>query len=589
MSLARRSKTPQSIDQLIGKLPGRPRSFDHVHINREGDKEYSLKATQPVLTPEARRITFAAYNIYVKAYNSKASVANLKIRKYNNQVQTFAEKEKPQNVDRIQAHFLSSHSHLYTWDYNVKVLEYNNTYGHPIIPQKKIQTIKQSTEKVFFTILWEYGNQLLKMKRTKEAAGLSYVREVYKIEVNTKHLENTKGEFGLYMLDYCPDTILNHKKRLMEAGVLMNSQYRGSERGTLHHINPQILVVFDDYDQKLVCADNQLLKITQPEVFRDTVLPTRSINKPKVKRDVHNFTSHDKDKAEMALNNALPAEDSTRAPSGKMKNPELANRAAKTGVAADTLDVKGSRCENSEFLTEKLVLPSDLANDLAAKKHENSDPLPLERLITETKTGTMSRSDFRELLIQDIFKQFSKIYRNHPDFQMFHPGVWFNSLKSWMLSRFLVDPRGHVFHKDKSLEWYNYLIATINSKDFGVIAVAKRSKFKASHISIYLNPESSTPGTFWYWYGQIRKNKPIKLKKESEISESVKKKAQLSKENTNHLRKLNKQMANFFNGQKIDDETLFRYVKNNMPLEIQKSFGKHFENFKNNINTENNG
>lgn len=581
MSLARRSKTPQSVDQLIGKLPGKPRSFDQVHINREGDTEYPLSATYPILTPETKRLTFAAYNLYVKAYNSKARSNNLKIKKYNNTVDFYLQQEKPKNAQRIQAHFLVNHGHLNTWDYNIKVLEYNNTFGNPIIPQKKIQTIKQSTEKVFSTLLWEYGHQLMQMKRHRESSGLCYVREVFKIEVNTKHLENTKGEFDLYMLDYCPDTILNHKKRLMEAGILLNSQYRGSERGTLHHINPQILVVFDDYDQKIVCADNQLLKITQPEVFRDTVLPTRSINKPKVKRDVHNFTSHDKDKAEMALDNALPAEDSTRAPSGKVKNPELANRAAKIGVPENTPENMGGSCSNSEFLEQKIVPLDQFSQELAQNIHEKCKPLPLDRLNFESKTGTLSRSAFRELLIQDLFKQFSQIYLKHPHFKSIFPGVWYNSVKMWMLSNEMMNKNGETLHKDKCLYRYRCILFALTDKSFGALPIIRRTKFIAPAPGIYLNPKNNTPGTFGYHFNEVAKNSVKKLEAESKLIKSQHRSAENSKEYSNNLRKLNRQIGRWFH-KKISDQTLFQYVRDNMPKEVQLDFHKHIENFKNN-------
>ena len=413
------------------------------------------------------------------------------------------------------------------------------------------------------------------------------------MEVNTKNLENTKGEYGMYMLDCCPDTILNHKARLIEAGVLINNQFRGSERGTLHHINPQILVVFDDLDEKLKYTENQLLKIFKPELFRETVLPTCSINKPIVKRNVRNLTSpiiteasrevapdtlvSAKEPSESLEATEPLAESFTRSPIGKYEKEKLGS--AENFNKKEVPPTKAS--ENSDYLSEILITPNILAQELARKEHEKAKPLPLNRLNYEATNGTMPKDEFRELLLQDIFKQVSKIYKKHPHFDYLFAGVWYSSLKGWLLSKILKNSNGHLLNKTKCLYQYRCLLFAINNTALGAVGVARRTNFVAPHPKVYLNPELKTPGSFGYHFANLKKNSLAKMNAEAKIKINTSTVVAESKEYTNNLIKINRKLAQYYNG-KIDFSILLSYVRNNMPKEIQVDFHKHLANFKNN-------
>ncbi|WP_291866562.1 hypothetical protein [Maribacter sp.] len=576
MSIARKSKVTQTAGQLIGNFPGVEKSFNaKVHIQNSGDKDYNLWAVHPVLTGEAQKFTLHAYTLYTNSYNQKVRAANKEIKKQQQASEEWAEnqpKAKQENIHFIKWGYVKNNTNPNTWEYNKKVEAYNTRYGSPILPMKRIQTIKQSTEKVFRTMLWEYAHQLFQVSKNKKLNQQEYCRPVYKMEINTKHLENTKDGLGLPMINYCADTILNHKERLIEAGVLLNNEFRGSQRGTKHHVNTQILCVHDDFEQKLTCTDNQLVKIFKPEVLGDTVTPTRAISKTIIKRDVHNFTSLDKDKLEKTnLNTAYPTDNFTGAPKGKMAKLPTPPTKKKTKAA-----------ENSEFLQEKIQSPDKLAQKLSQKEYEKADPLPSDALKYEATHGLLSRSEFRELLIQDLFKQFSKMYKNHAHFSAIFAGAWYTSIQTWLQSTELMNKNGHYLQKDKALFRYKCILFAIKDKSFGALYVARRTKFVVPAPNVYLNPKNNTPGTFGYHFNQVAKNSAKKIQAAEKIKSDSTKKAVKSKEYANNLRKLNTHIARFFNG-KTDYQTLFQYVRDNMPREMQQDFHKHVENYKHNL------
>ena len=156
--------------EIIQNLPGVEKTFTEVHIQRKGDSIYPISATYPILTTAAKSLTFAAYNIYVKEYNKTLRTLNHDIKNYNIDVDFFIKQKKPHNWKNHQVSFCKNYKKLSTKEYNQTAVAYNTKFGQLLIPQKKIQSIKQTTAKVFEVMLWEYAHQLLSMEKAKESS-----------------------------------------------------------------------------------------------------------------------------------------------------------------------------------------------------------------------------------------------------------------------------------------------------------------------------------------------------------------------------------------------------------------------------------
>lgn len=382
MKMDRRSRKARPLASTIGDVPGMPTGFVAVH-NKEGDggDGHPLRAVYPVLRKRSKSFTIAAYQIYVKRYNQFVSLYNRDVKKQNQMADSHFESHKGEEREKLAFRimgFCGQNAHLNGWEFNEKARLYNEMVGGEAIKLRKMQTIKQSTEKVFQTMLWEYSNQLQKQSRNKKALGHTYERSVYKMDVNSLHLERAKTEFGLQMLDFCQDTILNHKKRLTEAGILLKGQFRGHERGTLHHINPQILAIEDDFDGKIRVAENQLLTSERPEVFRDTDILTCSITQSNLMESVDKSPlskirkkiAMERAKSGMPmldfLSDRLPSEDFTRSPSGKEQ---------KKSIDREKISPAGRKKRAAGTTSQIKEVPAGIShgNDVAGNDTKNRD------------------------------------------------------------------------------------------------------------------------------------------------------------------------------------------------------------------------
>jgi hypothetical protein len=591
MSITRRLTQEQSIGKLLHRLPGVEKVFNAVHIHRPGDREYNLWATMPYINATAWKNTLNAYKLKVMAYNKQANTENATIKKQIAAVKKWTDaqpQDKQANISLLQAGFENNNAHLPVWEYNKKVEAYNTMYGSVIIHKKKIPTIKQSSQQIFEAFLWEYNNQLRKLRDLRSSNGKSWYTSVPKMEVNTKHLENAVGEHGVPLLSCCPDTILNHKNRLIEAGILINSEYRGSERGTLHHISDEILMVFDDFDQKLVYTENQLLTISQPEVFRDTVIPTRAINKPIIKTGVDKSTPLDTDKDLRPLDHAHPTDDSTRAPMSKMQNPQMANRAQKNYSAENSIKTRVSAGTDNKTgdgpsvaIENVMENPTNFAKNLSKMETPSLDAVTMDQLTLESNAGTMARDDFRVLLLQLLFSKFAKIYKNHPHFDVIFAGVWLKTYQVWLHSKMFRNKNGELLHKNTMLVHYRELLYCLENKQWGVIAWINKGTFVPSNPFIYLNPENPTKGTFAHHFLNVREKSPKAFNKIREVVKIAENQGKKAQDYQKYLSRLNRKLAQLFNG-KISDTDLLRYVRDNMPQAIQQNFQKHFDNYRNN-------
>lgn len=602
----RRSTPDQTLGKLLRQFPNVEKTFEHIKVER-ADDDYPLRATYPVINSEAKSATLTAYDLYVAGYNKKVRSERSKIKKHNANLQLKLEKQPLKSYEQKQRHFESSYSHLTVWQYNEKAYNYNKKFG-AIIPLQLPQTIKQASRHFFEGFLWSYSYQLFKLKKGKiEAKVKPYDRTVNPIEINTKHLENIKDASGNFIFNCHPESMLNHKNRFIEAGILIDNTFHSSKRGTQHHICPEILVVFDDFQSKFVFTDNQLFKLAQHENFRDVLHLTISINKPIVKRFVDKSTNQLRKKNEKANTLSDSQQESfsnadthdlsdqtranmplaTRAPRMKQKfqggqknTPEITPK--KLVSAVNQEPSLNNENKHSAYLRSLLVLWHHFVQNLSEKKYENEKVLHFDILKYEALNGSLSRIDFRDVLITQIFKSFSKIYKNHERMPFIFAGEWKNALNSWLESGVFMNGN-EVQCKTTALKHYQKILFAFTDAKFGAYRQAKRSGFIAPRPSVYLDPNLKTPGTFMHHYQSIAKNIPKVLAAEEKRKATKIQKEKANKQYTNNLKKLNYRIMQWHkSGQEF--ETLFKYVHNNMPEAIIKDFHKHLENFLLNLN-----
>lgn len=551
MSVTKRSNRPESLQKVLSGFNGVETTvnFSVLHQN---DEYYPIRATYPIIDSRAMEHTMAAYSLYVAMYNQKARAENLSIRKQQAISEIWVLKNQPENWKALRRKFQHDNTskkiqyrskkhkqkqkndfeQVSVWEYNQRAEAYNVKFGGPIIPLKKIPTIKQATEQVFRTMVMEYGSQLFEMKRTKQAANMAYDRGLYKMEVNAQHLQNTKGKYGLPLLDYCNDTILNHKNRLIEAGILINREYRGSTMGTKHHINERVLAVFDDFDKKYIYSENQLFIQRNPKKFGDTVLLTRANNKTKVNRAVN--TAQERKKIAKAsdkptnvkgdfLNADIIAPQGTRAPGGKMQKSKLAPETKKT--------------EGPEFFRE-----------LSAGKYTKSVTQDMAELQKEAMSGTLAPSEFRQHLFQELFKQFSKVYRNHPDYDYIVPNAWRNTFECWSESPIMKHKNGSYLSKATMLQQYAELLYVLTNRTWGVLQKIGRNSFTPTLPKFYLNPYANDPGSFMFWYRETRKNSVRSYEAMHRRNKKLKKAAKESFEHGQQVQRLKNYMKRYLFG-----------------------------------------
>ncbi|MEM1339849.1 MAG: hypothetical protein AAF634_05035 [Bacteroidota bacterium] len=347
----KRSQIKQSAGELLEQIKKKNPAFriEYSNYGPQSSQDYPLRGVFPVMFEREKSLTMGAYKLYVDRYNARVRSENRLIVHQRNLANTYFEnfQDKQKLIFQIGG-FNGRYRHLNKWEFNAKAREYNDKLGNQVIPLQKIQTVKQSTEKVFFTMLWSYSSQLKRYSELRRAGGQQYVRQIPQMDTNSIHLQGQKGAFGLHMLDYCRETIRKHKARLLECGILINRNFRGHEKGTTHHITPEILVVSDDFDGKSIVVENQLLIKGHPKVFGDIVLHTSSISTNNV-NDVDKPTSIERKKSSKQhpnpkkqvpgfLPDSQPSVEGTSTPSGSNEKIEIATRENLAAPIRDSKD-----------------------------------------------------------------------------------------------------------------------------------------------------------------------------------------------------------------------------------------------------------
>src|SRR5690606_7218681 len=89
------------------------------------------------------------------------------------------------------------------------------------------------------------------------------------LDVNAYFLTNLKRN-NVHSLAICSKTVRNHRRRLEEAGVFVNSRFEGHTKGVKVVLNPEIIAIFDLQTNKYASTENQPVTPQEGKKFPDT-------------------------------------------------------------------------------------------------------------------------------------------------------------------------------------------------------------------------------------------------------------------------------------------------------------------------------
>lgn len=418
---------PQAILELNGLL--------NVNGNRNRQDEKAVEAVapkefvHPILTKKDFEKTMDNYRKAVEQYNQKVVAANKEIRAHNATVAVYRQEKPLNNEQQAQLiQFYKSISPLGVWQRNERIQAFNDKAGM-IAEMDKIQTVKYPTEQIFEAILWHYNMQLYKRKDVRMKLEVYVPGKMPHVDLHSGWIATAKKE-GVVRLPISKDTFRRHRERLFEAGILQDYIFQGSSRPVKMRINPDILVVTDNFSSKKRGAGNQ--HVTQggaAECEHNKVSNRTFINKVQIKANVK---EHSQERSSLPL---------TSPDFSSIRNTQEQDVKKNDAPPAEKMSLSG-------FLRRKIEDPEDLAAELADHQHDQYTPIRLELLQKEAYSGTLDRDEFKELVLQDFFKTAAKLWKDKTPFM----GSWMKAYMTWMNEKF-VTPSGLSSNKHVIVEW----------------------------------------------------------------------------------------------------------------------------------------
>lgn len=210
-----------------------------------------IMAVYPAMTSESIAATMDNFRVFVPGYNAGVIEENITIANHNSEVF-----DNIKDLNPVQAGFRRAFMLKYgRWtkyldkktleikeryqlndmnarEYNAFATEFCNTYGN-IIELMPLQTIKYATEMFFMQFLHAYNGQLSKKNAIHMKMNISYKKPLPPVEINSLQITSLTRN-GVKSINVCKKTVRNHRKRLEEAGILLDYKYQGFYRGTLH-------------------------------------------------------------------------------------------------------------------------------------------------------------------------------------------------------------------------------------------------------------------------------------------------------------------------------------------------------------------
>lgn len=501
-------------------------------------------AILPEITTQAFAETMDNYRIYIANYNELVNEENEAIARYNAQVRIFRAQNKLNEVQKeFSRIFMNRNSQKAAKEYNELVVEFNQDRGM-VLEKKKFITVKYATEIVFQQMLYLYSLQLARY--TAEYRKLSIVTEspVRAFEINSHHVTNLKRN-GEFSINVCNATIRNHRKRLEEAGVFVDYQFRGHKKGLKMNISSHILTVFDLKTQLMTATDNQAFISKKRKEFKDNNEVTRTFKT--------NIKKRENGQAEF-LDKGTPSADFSFV---FYKNIPVQDEKSKLGGARENVKVSKNLREKLE---SSIMHPQDFALRLAAGEFYNYNRLDKRFLYKEATSGTMSRVDFKELIVQEFFKNAARLYRTTTPFA----GSWKKAINSYMDKMFVVNNGGGqtwLNSKEMMVDKLQELLWRLNSAHKWFL----KSGVKPLYPSDYFDFTRKDKKEIGFEYTKKLYQNHLKyIEDKPKLAKSVAKKAEIRAKTVNHSKKFEQKMQSFMKN-RIELPELIEYVDSNLP------------------------
>lgn len=512
------------------------------------EKHHQINAYFPYITKECMAMTMDNYRSYVANYNEQIIQANYDVERYNAKVQKYLLLNQ-KNLSEVQTQFsmlfVLKNKHERTKTFNEKVEEFNNDYGF-LVEKRKFQTIKYATEIVFQQLLYAYSVEIAKRTTEYIKLGVNEPTPLQNIQINSWKIATMKRN-DIQAIDVCKATIRNHRERLEEAGILVNYLFRGNKKALQFNINSEILVVFDAKTQKFSNAENQSLNSETSKNLPDSDRTTRT-HKSTIKKiengitdflEKGNFASQ-KDDSFVVLH----------------EHPKQIAK-VQTGGGENYVKI-------SNDLEKNLLHPQELAEKLANGDFNNYQRIDKRILYHEAMRGTLSREDFKKVIIQEFFCNAAKLYRGKHVFI----GCWKKAINAYLEKLFLINNGNDYFlyKKELMVDKLDEMIWRINNAQRWF----SRTGINPLFPSDYFDFTRTDKKEIGFEYTKKAYQNHLKyLENKPKLAKSVKKKAELRIKNLTYSKKFDLKINQFFKG-RISFDELSDYVNDNLPINFQE-------------------
>lgn len=499
-------------------------------------------AVYPYINSSAFAMTMDNYRLYIANYNEMVTEINLEISKYNATVTTFKSKNALNEVQKeFSRIFIARHRNKKTKEYNELVAEFNTDRGL-VLEKRKHLTVKYASEIVFQQMVHLYSMQLQKTSGEYLKLGIIDATPVRQMEINAHHITNLKRN-GEYSIDVCNATIRNHRQRLEEAGVFVDYLFRGHKTGLKMHISSHILVVFDAKTQILTQTDNQHVTSQRRKDFKDNNEDTRTIKT--------NINKRENGQADFQVLGTPSAD----FPFVFYKNIQAQDENSKLGGGARNVKVSNTL---SDKLENAIMHNQDFAQRLAIGEFNNYNRLDKRILYKEASYGTMNREDFKTLIVQEFFKNASKLYRGKTPFV----GSWKKAINSYMDKLFVVN-NGNIslYNKELMVDKLDEMLWRVNNAQKWFL----KTGIPTSYPSDYFDFTRTDKKEIGFEYTKNAWKNHLKyLETKPKLLKAVQKKAEIRTKNINHSKKFDIKLNAFFKN-RIELPELIEYVDKNLP------------------------
>jgi len=495
----------------------------------------------PYIDGQSFNMAMINYCQKVFEYNNWVEKENKAVKSYNNLVAAQLEATPPTDKLLVTVgDFLNRIVSLPTKEYNSAVEAFNTKYS-PLATKKTTTTIKPVTEMIFRVILVFYTQQLKQRNLTRMELGQSCAGTLPQAQLNSY-------EIGMHKLNEIPRlnmnkrTIQRHLKRLLEAEILVGYVFKGTKRPTVAYISNEILLVKDSQESLKTFTENQPF----------TLLPTTSC------RNINHVTSTLKNNIKTREVNSLSAANFHKDSLSNKNTTKLDGKYGNTKKGSRNLDAKQKFNANSEFLKQRILEQNKLAAEISAKKHTNTPTLPVHVLQQEAESGTLSREEFKTLLIQDFFIYSSKLWNNSTPYT----GSFIKAMRTFEDNEFQ-SPNGAVYHKDtmlKSIIKYRWMV------DRAASWLKNHGKYTLyPHLYFDFTRTEKHEGGFWHWSNRYNNQQARKkTAQNNKVSQVAKGKAR-KKDHRKAVAAINKYLKN-----KINLTELQEYISVNLPNKFTK-------------------